>query len=194
MTADNIGVSGAYENNLQHVDVEIPKGKLVVFAGVSGSGKSSLVFDTIGVESAREWQQSYPLYVRNKMPHYDRPKVNEIKNLTPAIVVDQHAIGANTRSTVGTAVDVAPLLRLMFSRCGKPSAGGSMAYSFNHPAGMCPECTGVGEQLELIEDTMFDETKTLAEGAILFSQFSAGWQTHLYQNNPLIDPNKKLQD
>lgn len=192
--SDNIEILGASENNLKHIDVTIPKGKLVVFAGVSGSGKSSLAFDTVAVESEREWQQSYPLFLRNKMPHYDRPKVDEIRNLTPAIVVDQHAIGANTRSTVGTAVDVAPLLRLLFSRVGEPSAGGSMAYSFNHPAGMCPDCTGVGERLELIEESMFDPDKTLAEGAILFSQFSAGWQTHLYQNNPLLDPDKKLWD
>ena len=192
--SDNIMILGASENNLKHIDVTIPKGKLVVFAGVSGSGKSSLAFDTVAVESSREWQQSYPLFLRNKMPHYDRPKVDEIRNLTPAIVVDQHAIGATSRSTVGTAVDVAPLLRLLFSRVGQPSAGGSMAYSFNHPAGMCPDCTGIGERLELIEESMFDPDRTLAEGAILFSQFSSGWQTHLYQNNPLLNPNKKLRD
>ena len=191
---DDIEILGAAENNLKHVDLTIPKGKLVVFAGVSGSGKSSLAFDTVAVESSREWQQSYPLFLRNKMPHYDRPKVDEIRNLTPAIVVDQHAIGATSRSTVGTAVDVAPLMRLLFSRVGEPSAGGSMAYSFNHPAGMCPDCTGIGERLELIEESMFDEEKSLAEGGILFSQFSSGWQTHLYQNNPLLDPEKKLRD
>lgn len=191
---DNIEIIGAAENNLKRIHVTIPKGKLVVFAGVSGSGKSSLAFDTIAVESSREWQQSYPLFLRNKMPHYDRPKVDEIRNLTPAIVVDQRAIGATSRSTVGTAADVAPLMRLLFSRVGEPSAGGSMAYSFNHPAGMCPDCTGIGERLELIETSMFDPDRTLAEGAILFSQFSAGWQTHLYQNNPLLNPNKKLCD
>ena len=191
---DAIEILGASENNLKHVDVSIPKGKLVVFAGVSGSGKSSLAFDTVAVESGREWQQSYPLFLRNKMPHYERPKVDEIRNLTPSIVVDQHAIGATSRSTVGTAVDVAPLLRLLFSRVGTPSAGGSMAYSFNHPAGMCPDCTGIGQRLELIEDSMFDPDKSLSEGAILFSQFSSGWQTHLYQNNPLLDPDKKLRD
>ncbi len=191
---DDIQILGASENNLKHINVTIPKGKLVVFAGVSGSGKSSLAFDTVAVESSREWQQSYPLFLRNKMPHYDRPKVDEIRNLTPAIVVDQHAVGATSRSTVGTAVDVAPLMRLLFSRVGEPSAGGSMAYSFNHPAGMCPDCTGIGERLELIEESMFDPDKSLVEGAILFSQFSSGWQTHLYQNNPLLDAHKKLRD
>lgn len=191
---DEIEVYGAAENNLKHIDVTIPKGKLVVFAGISGSGKSSLAFDTVAVESEREWQQSYPLFVRNRMPHYDRPKVDEIRNLTPAIVVDQRPIGSSSRSTVGTAVDVAPLLRLLFSRVGKPSAGGSMAYSFNHPAGMCPDCTGLGEQTELIKESFFDPDKSLVEGAILFSQFSSGWQTVYYQNNPLLNAYKKLRD
>ena len=191
---DDIQIIGASENNLKHIDVSIPKGKLVVFAGVSGSGKSSLAFDTLAVESSREWQQNYPLFLRNKMPHYDRPRVDEIRNLTPAIVVDQHAIGATSRSTVGTAVDVAPLMRLLFSRVGEPSAGGSMAYSFNHPAGMCPDCTGIGERLELIEESMFDPDKSIAEGGILFSQFSSGWQTVYWQQNPLLDPDKKLRD
>ena len=191
---DNIEIIGASENNLKHVNVTIPKGKLVVFAGVSGSGKSSLAFDTVAVESNREWQQSYPLFLRNKMPHYDRPKVDEIRNLTPAIVVDQHAVGANSRSTVGTAVGVAPLLRLLFSRVGNPSAGGSMAYSFNHPAGMCPDCTGIGEQLELVEESLFDLDRSINEGGICFSQFSSGWQTTYWQQNPLLDPDKKLRD
>ncbi|MBE8951300.1 MAG: excinuclease ABC subunit UvrA [Quinella sp. 3Q1] len=189
-----IEIIGADENNLKHVDLSIPKNQLVVFAGVSGSGKSSLVFDTIARESSRQWQANYPLFVRNKMPHYERPKVDAIYNLTPSVVINQKPLGASSRSTVGTAIDVAPLIRLLFSRVGKPSAGGSMAYSFNHPAGMCPECTGLGERLELIEESLFDADKTLAEGAILFSQFSAGWQAHLYQNNPLLDPNKKLRD
>ena len=191
---DSIEIIGASENNLKHIDLTIPKGKLVVLAGVSGSGKSSLAFDTIAVESARQWQTSYPLYLRNKMPHYERPRVDEIHNLTPSIVVDQKAIGVSSRSTVGTAVDAAPLIRLLFSRIGKPSAGGSMAYSFNHPLGMCPHCSGLGEQLELNEESLFDMDKTLREGGILFSQFSAGWQTYLYQANPFLEPNKKLRD
>jgi excinuclease UvrABC ATPase subunit len=194
MDNDSIEIIGASENNLKHIDVTIPKGKLVVFAGVSGSGKSSLAFDTLAVESEREWQQSYPLFVRSRMPHYDRPKVDEIRNLTPAIVVDQKPVGASSRSTVGTAVDAAPLMRLLFSRVGEPSAGGSMAYSFNHPAGACPDCTGIGEQIELDKESFFDPDKSLVEGAILFSQFSSGWQTVYYQNNPLLDPYKKLRD
>lgn len=191
---DALEIIDAYENNLQHLNITIPKGKLVVFAGISGSGKSSLVFDTIATESTREWQSSYPLYLRNKMPHCDRPKVEAIHNLTPSIVVDQKTFGVSARSSVGTAIDVAPLVRLLFSRVGEPSAGGSMAYSFNHPAGMCPECTGLGEQMQLKEDCIFDESKSLKEGAILFSQFTSGWQHLLYQNNPFLDPNKKLRD
>lgn len=191
---NDIEIIGASENNLKSVDVTIPKGKLVVFAGVSGSGKSSLAFDTIAVESARQWQASYPLFLRNKMPHYERPRADELRNLTPAIVVDQRPVGQGTRSTVGTAVDAAPLIRLLFSRVGTPSAGGSMAYSFNHPLGMCPECTGLGEKLVLDEDTLFDPGRTLRAGAILFSQFSSGWQAHLYQANPYLDPDKPLRD
>ena len=151
-----------------------------MFAGVSGSGKSSLAFDTIAVESSRQWQANYPLFLRNKMPHYERPKVESIENLTPSIVVDQRSAGTSARSTVGTAIDAAPLVRLLFSRCGKPSAGGSMAYSFNHPMGMCPDCSGLGERWRLVEERLFDCAKTLREGAILFSQFSAGWQTYLH--------------
>ena len=191
---DDIESIGAAENNLKHIDLTIPKGKLVVFAGGSGSGKSSLAFYSVAVESEREWQQSYPLFLRNKMPHYDRPKVDEIHKLPPAIVVDQHVIGSSSRSTVGTSVDVAPLLRLLFSRVGQPSTGGSMAYSFKHPAGMRPECTGLGEQTELIKESMFDPDKSLVEGAILFSQFSSGWQTVYYHNNPLFDPYKKVRE
>ena len=191
---DCIRIRGACENNLKNVSLDIPKNRLVVFAGVSGSGKSSLAFGTIAVEAARQWQNNYSLYLRNKMPHYERPKVESIGGLAPCVVVDQRSPGASSRSTVGTAVDAAPLLRLLFSRCGTPSAGGSMAYSFNHPLGMCPDCTGLGESLVLREETMFDPERTLRGGAILFSQFSAGWQAHLWQNNPLLDPDKKLRD
>lgn len=190
----NIEIRGAYENNLKHIDVDIPKNRLVVLAGLSGSGKSSLAFDVIATESGREWQSTYPMFLRNKMPHYERPKVDSISNLTPSVVVDQRPLGNNSRSTVGTAVDVAPLMRLLFSRAGSPSAGGSMAYSPNHPAGMCPSCTGLGRRLILDEASLFDLDRSINEGGILFSQFSSGWQTVYWQQNPLLDPNKKLRD
>ena len=192
--SNDIKIIDSFENNLKHLNLSIPKNKLVVFCGVSGSGKSSLVFETLAKESSRQWQNSYPLFIRNKMPHYERPKIQEIHNLTPSIIVDQKMIGMNSRSTVGTALDVAPLLRLLFSRIGKPSAGGSMAYSFNHPLGMCPNCTGLGEQMQINENLFFDLNKSLNEGAIKFSQFSAGWQSLLYLNNPLLNPKKVLKD
>lgn len=190
-----IEVVGASENNLQDISVRIPKEKLVVLAGVSGSGKSSLAFDTLAVESSRQWQAGYPLYLRNRMPRYDRPSVEDIRNLTPAIVVDQKGIGGNSRSTVGTVTDVAPLIRLLFSRVGQPSAGGATAYSFNHPLGMCPECTGLGERAQLAVDRIFDMDKSIREGGIRFSQFSgSNWQGWLFRECPLYDSSKKLKD
>jgi len=192
---EDIEIYGACENNLKHINVTIPKEKLVILAGVSGSGKSSLAFETIASESSRQWQASYPMFLRQRLPRYEKPKVDAIYNLTPSIVVDQKAIGANVRSTVGTAVDVAPLIRLLFSRVGQPSAGGSMAYSFNHPHGMCPECTGLGEKVTLDESKLFDMDKTINEGAIRFSQFSGGsWQEFYYKFNPLYSADKKLKD
>lgn len=189
-----IEIYGASENNLKHINIKIPKGRLVVLAGVSGSGKSSLAFDTIAAESSRQWQAGYSNYIRNKLPHYERPSFDTMDGLTPVVVVDQKPMGANARSSVGTAVDVAPLLRLLFSRVGEPSAGGSMAYSFNHPHGMCPECTGLGKQLTLIEDRLFNPEGTLKTDGFTFSQFAAGWQNVLYTQNPYLDPDKKLKD
>ena len=190
-----IRLTGVSENNLKHINVTIPKEKLVVFAGVSGSGKSSLVFDTIAAESCREWQDTYPLFLRSRLPRYEHPAMERASGLTPCVVVDQRALGANARSTVGTASDIAPLLRLLFSRAGKPSAGGSMAYSFNHPLEMCPDCTGLGERVELDESAMFDMSKSINEGAIRFSQFSGGsWQEFYYHHNPLYPADKPLRD
>lgn len=191
----HIDVIGASENNLRNISVRIPKEKLVVLAGVSGSGKSSLAFDTLAVESSRQWQAGYPLYLRNRMPRYDRPAVEDIQNLTPAIVVDQKPIGGNSRSTVGTVTDVAPLIRLLFSRIGQPCAGSATAYSFNHPLGMCPECTGLGERTQLAVERIFDMEKSILEGGIRFSQFSGNnWQGWLFRECPLYDSSKKLKD
>ena len=192
---ESIEIEGASENNLKHLNVNIPKEKFVVLAGISGSGKSSLAFDTVAAESIRQWQATYPLFLRHRLPSYKRPAVENIRNLTPCVVVDQHPIGSNARSTVGTASDVAPLIRLLFSRIGVPSAGGAMAYSFNHPHGMCPSCTGLGEQVRLDEEKMFDIDKSINEGAIRFRQFFGGsWQDFYYRFNPLLDADKKLRD
>lgn len=119
-----IEITGAAENNLKKLSLRIPKEQLVVLTGVSGSGKSSLAFDTIAQESSRQWQETLPLYLRSRMPHHKRPDVEAIQGLTPCVVVDQKPIGANARSTVGTASGIAPLLRMLFSRVGKPSPGG----------------------------------------------------------------------
>ena len=163
--------------------------------GYQGQEKSSLAFDTIAAESSRQWQASYPAYLRNRMPRYERPEVDSIQNLTPVVIVDQKPIGGNSRSTVGTATDIAPLIRLLFSRVGVPSAGGATAYSFNHPLGMCPDCSGLGEQMQLDEDAFFDMDKSIREGAIRFSLFFDGsWQGWLYRECPLLDADKKLKD
>ena len=192
---EDIEIVDASSNNLKHITINIPKEELVVIAGVSGSGKSTLAFDTVAAESGRQWRSTYPAFLRQRLPRYERPAVESIRNLTPCIVVDQKSIGANARSTVGTASDVAPLIRLLFSRVGQPSAGGSMAYSFNHPHGMCPDCTGLGEKVVLDESKMFDMDKTINEGAIRFSQFFGGsWQEYYYTHNPLFSPDKKLSE
>ena len=192
---ETIRIVNARENNLKHLTLELPKEKLVVLAGVSGSGKSTLAFDTLAAESSRQWQATYPLFLRSRLPRYERPAVDSIEDLTPCVVVDQKPIGSNARSTVGTAVDAAPLMRLLFSRAGVPSAGGSMAYSFNHPSGMCPDCTGLGEQVTLDEEKLFDKELSINDGAIRFSQFSDGsWQSFYFRHNPLFPADKKLKD
>lgn len=191
---NSIRLRGVSENNLKHIDLDIPKEKLVVVTGVSGSGKSSLVFDTLAAESERQWLMSYPLFLRNRLPHHERPSFETIEGLTPSVTIDQRAMGASVRSTVGTAVDIAPLVRLLFSRVGTPSAGGSMAYSFNHPMGMCPDCTGLGKKLDLQEDLLFNPEGTLRNGGLRFSQFNAGWQNTLYVNHPRLDPDKPLKE
>ncbi|MFA6952728.1 MAG: excinuclease ABC subunit UvrA [Candidatus Methanomethylophilaceae archaeon] len=192
---NSIKIVGARENNLKNVDVSIPKDELVVLAGVSGSGKSSLAFDTVAVESYRQRQASFPLYLRNRMPRYERPAMDSIHDLTPSIVVDQKGLGSNVRSTVGTVTDIAPLIRLLFSRVGVPSAGGAVCYSFNHPLGMCPDCSGLGKRVRLDEASLFDVDKSINENAIRFTQFSTGsWQGWMYYHCPVLDPDKKLRE
>src|ERR671915_777390 len=140
----NIQVRGARENNLRDVSLDIPKRQLTVFTGVSGSGKSSLVFETIAAESQRLINETYPAFVQGFMATTARPDVDSLENLTAAIIVDQERMGANARSTVGTATDAHAMLRIIFSRLGKPSARPSFHYSFNLPTGACPQCQGMG--------------------------------------------------
>lgn len=190
-----IELRGLTENNLKNISLSVPKGKLVVFTGVSGSGKSSVVFDTIAVEAARQLGETFPLYVRSRMPHYEAPKAEYIAGLTPAVVIDQKPVSANARSTVGTMTDIALLIRLLFSRCGEPSAGASTCYSFNDPLGMCPECSGLGEKTVLDLDKLLDKEKSLNEGAIRFKPLSKGnWQWNIYAKSGLFDLDKPLKN
>lgn len=188
-----IVIVGARENNLRNIDLRIPKGKLVVFTGVSGSGKSSLVFDTIAASSMREWNETIPLHIRNRLPRHQAPRIDLIDYLTPAVVVDQRPFARNARSTVGTMTDVAPVLRLLFARCATPLIGSSSAYSFNDPSGMCTACAGLGRTVQLDFEKVLDPSKSLNEGAIRFPGHQVGtYQWMLYVNSGLVDPDKPL--
>ncbi|MFH9420705.1 hypothetical protein [Streptomyces sp. NPDC017529] len=190
---DSILITGAREHNLEDVTLEIPKGRITVFTGVSGSGKSSLVFDTVAVESQRQLNETFPSYVRNRLPKHERPKADTIERLAPAVVVDQRPVGGGARSTVGTMTDIHPILRVLFSRRGTPSAGEATAYSFNDPVGMCPQCAGLGRTTRIDLDRFLDTGRSLNEGAIRFPPLAvgtAGWQ--IYATSGLFDPDKPL--
>ncbi|MEU5576354.1 excinuclease ABC subunit UvrA [Streptomyces huasconensis] len=192
-THQHITIAGARENNLREVDLRIPKGLLTVFTGVSGSGKSSVVFDTIAVESQRQLNETFTWFVRNRLPKYERPHADAIEDLSPAIVVDQKPIGGHSRSTVGTMTDIYSVIRVLFSRYGTPSAGPATAYSFNDPSGMCPECDGLGRTVRPDYDRILDPTRSLADGAILFPPFAVGtWHGQTYTNTPDLDPHKPV--
>ncbi|MFG3002522.1 ATP-binding cassette domain-containing protein [Streptomyces calvus] len=193
-SSEFITITGAEENNLKDVTLRIPKGRLTVFTGVSGSGKSSVVFDTIAVESQRQLNETFTWFVRNRLPKYERPHAQALEDLTPAIVVDQRPIGGHSRSTVGTMTDVYSVLRVLFSRHGTPSAGPATAYSFNDPSGMCPECDGLGRTVRPDWDRILDPDRSLAEGAVRFPPFAAGtWQGQAYTNSDELDPHKPVR-
>src|SRR3954463_10780164 len=174
---DLIRVHGARVNNLKDVSVELPKRRMTVFTGVSGSGKSSLVFATIAAESQRLINETYSAFVQGFMPSQARPDVDLLEGLTTAIIVDQERMGANSRSTVGTATDANAMLRIVFSRLGVPSAGPSFFYSFNMPTGACPRCEGMGSVTDIDVVELFDREKSLADGAITIPGYTAdGWQ------------------
>ncbi|GAA2422933.1 excinuclease ABC subunit UvrA [Streptomyces glaucus] len=190
---DFITLTGARENNLKDVTLRIPKGRLTVFTGVSGSGKSSIVFDTIAVESQRQLNETFTWFVRNRLPKYERPHADALEDLTPVIVVDQRPVGGHSRSTVGTMTDVYSVLRVLFSRHGTPSAGPATAYSFNDPSGMCPGCDGLGRAVRPDWDRILDPARSLADGAVRFPPFAAGtWQGQAYTNSEELDPHKPV--
>ncbi|GAB3669682.1 excinuclease ABC subunit UvrA [Actinocorallia lasiicapitis] len=186
----NIVIRGARENNLKDVSLDIPKDKVVVFTGPSGSGKSSIVFDTVARESQRQLNDTYPPFVRRFMTKHERPHADAIENISPAIVVDQKQIGANSRSTVGTMTDIHPLLRVLFSRIAAPNAGSQGYYSFNLPMGMCMECEGIGRTVRADHDRLLDFEGSLNDGAFRLSLLAPAF----YTASGLFDNDKPLKD
>ncbi|WP_338450934.1 ATP-binding cassette domain-containing protein [Niallia oryzisoli] len=192
---DEIILRGLKENNLKNVDLNIPKEKMIVFTGLSGSGKSSVVFDTLATESRRQMTLNYPLYVRNQMPRYERPHADLVQNVSPVVVVEQRAIGGNSRSTVGTYMDIHPLIRLLFSRIGKPSIGSANDFSSQSSFGRCPECGGFGEVIAPDLNKLIDFDKSLRDYAIRFKPLSpSGWQGRWMMTGGLFDPDKPIKD
>lgn len=218
---DRIRVSGARVNNLKNVDVELPKRRLTVFTGVSGSGKSSLVFGTIAAESQRLINETYSAFVQGFMPSMARPDVDVLDGLTTAIIVDQERLGANARSTVGTVTDANALLRILFSRLGQPHIGSPQAYSFNVASisgagavtfdkggqtvkerrsfsvtgGMCPACEGMGTAKDIDLTALYDDTKSLNDGALRVPGFSMdGWYGRIFRGCGWFDPDKPIRD
>lgn len=195
MQQEYIRIKGARENNLKNVSLEIPKRKIIIFTGVSGSGKSSVVFDTIGAEAQRQLNETFSMFIRNRLPRISQPEADAIENLSTAIVIDQKRLGGNSRSTMGTITDIFAVLRLLFSRLGQPFAGYSNAFSFNDPGGMCPDCKGLGHKVEIDLDKFLDKTKSLNDGAILFPTFAVGsWYWKSYTYSGMLDNDKKLED
>ncbi|MDQ6877205.1 MAG: excinuclease ABC subunit UvrA [Candidatus Dormibacteraeota bacterium] len=217
---DLIRVHGARENNLKNVSLEIPKRRLTVFTGVSGSGKSSLVFATIAAESQRLINETYSAFVQGFMPTLPRPDVDVLEGLTTAITVDQQRMGGDVRSTVGTATDANAMLRILFSRLGQPHIGSSNAFSFNVPSvrgsgaitiergagkterrtftstgGMCPRCEGRGTASDIDLTQLFDDSKSLAEGAITIPGYKVDswWTTGIFIESGFLDPNKPIR-
>ena len=196
MKEQTIDIYGASENNLKHISLHIPKGKITVFTGVSGSGKTSLCIDTLTSASRRELNSTFPSFVQQYLPKYGRPHVDRIEHLPVVIVIDQKKVTPNARSTVGTYTDTYSLLRLLFSRVGKPFAGYSDSFSFNHPLGRCPRCDGLGEVTDLDPHKLVDFDKCLNdEGVIHYAAYSPGqWRWIRYALSGYFDLDKKIRD
>ena len=195
MVQNEIILRGLRQNNLKNISLNIPKNKIVVFTGVSGSGKSSIVFDTIAAESQRQMNETYSHWVRGRLPKYEKPNVELIDNLNASVIIDQSRLGGNARSTVGTISDLYSSLRLLFSRIGQPSAGPASYYSFNDPNGMCKTCSGIGKVLDLDIERAIDPDKSWNEGMIALPAFGVGnYYWRQYTGSGLYDLNKKYKD
>jgi excinuclease UvrABC ATPase subunit len=188
-----IEIVGARENNLKDVSLRIPKRQITIFTGVSGSGKSSVVFDTIATEAQRQLYENFSMFIRSFLPRYPQPDADAIENLSMAVIVDQKRLGGGSHSTVGTVTDIFTALRLLFSRIGKPHVGYSNAFSFNDPQGMCPECNGTGRKVGIAGEDFVDLDKSLNEGAIKVP-FWSGWEIGAYAASGFFDNDKKVRD
>ena len=193
MSQEFIQIRGARENNLKDVSLKIPKRKITIFTGVSGSGKSSIVFDTIATEAQRQLNENFSAFVRNFLPRWPQPEADAIENLSMSVVVDQKRLGGGSHSTMGTVTDIYSVLRLLFSRVSKPHVGYSNAFSFNDPTGMCPECGGLGKKLGIKSDGFLDLDKSINEGGIQVPLL-VGWELGAYKESGFFDNDKKLRD
>lgn len=188
-------IRNAHIHNLKHISVEIPRNKVVVFTGVSGSGKSSLVFNTLYTESQRQLIETFSSFARARMPKLSKPPMDEIRNISTAIVIDQKRMGTTLRSTVGTATELYTYLRLLFSRCGDQWIGPSFFFGFNHPSGMCPHCKGLGKQIRVDVSMLLDREKTIREGAIDHPDHKVGgWNWREMVAAEIFDVDKKIRD
>ncbi|MEP7123237.1 MAG: excinuclease ABC subunit UvrA [Byssovorax sp.] len=191
----SIEVRGARQNNLKNISLDIPRRQITVFTGVSGSGKSSLVFDTIAAESQRLINETFSTFVQTFLPRFGQPDADALHNLSTAIIVDQQRLGGNPRSTLGTATDVYTLFRVLFARLGAPRVPDALMLSFNDPRGMCPECEGLARVSKIDLDALVDRNKSLADGAILFPTFAIdGYHWAIFANSGFFDVKKKLRD
>lgn len=190
-----VEIQGARENNLKNVSLKIPKRKITIFTGVSGSGKSSIVFDTVAAEAQRLLNETFTAFVRNFLPKVTQPDADAIRNLNMAIIVDQKRLGGGSSSTVGTATDIAPILRTLFAKGGQPNLGHGYMFSFNNPAGMCQTCDGLGQLMALNLTKALDYSKSLNEGAVLLPDGKVGgWGWKVITKSGLFDNDKKIAD
>jgi len=195
MADEFIYLKGCRENNLKNVSLEIPKRKITIFTGVSGSGKSSIVFETVAKEAQRQLNETFSAFIRNFLPKYGEVKADHIENLSTPIIIDQSRLGGNSRSTLGTITDINSYLRALYSRFGSTYIGKANMFSFNDINGMCPECEGLGKKLVPNMGEIVDTTKSLNEGAILLSGFGVGsWHWKLFTESGFFDNDKRIRD